>query len=218
MKKIGIVALGCGVVLTVCGCANWGATEPVLGGGGYGADSGLVVSQPVQAAPAAERTFAPVDDSRQKRELAALKADLDALREEQKILMSRIIGLEGDNSKKELQLKELQALLDAMDKRFADVDSGWRTRMAELGASLDRERQARQNELKRFTEQVNKNVAAKQQAGDNVSYTVITVKKGDTLSAIASALKISIADIKKLNNMKSDIIYENQKLKVPAVQ
>lgn len=41
-----------------------------------------------------------------------------------------------------------------------------------------------------------------------------TVKSGDTLSKIAKKHKVSVADIKKWNNLKTDLIRENQKLKI----
>ena len=41
-----------------------------------------------------------------------------------------------------------------------------------------------------------------------------TVKKGDTLSFIASKFKTSVANLKKWNNLSSDIIYPKQVLKV----
>src|SRR5699024_7961873 len=41
-----------------------------------------------------------------------------------------------------------------------------------------------------------------------------TVKSGDTLSHIAVKYGTSVSDLKKLNNLKSDLIYVGQKLKV----
>lgn len=46
--------------------------------------------------------------------------------------------------------------------------------------------------------------------------TVYTVKSGDTLSGIAQHYKISLANLKKWNSLKNDLIVPGQKLKVSA--
>ena len=43
---------------------------------------------------------------------------------------------------------------------------------------------------------------------------VYTVKSGDTLSKIARKYNVKVSDIKKWNNLRSDLIRENQKLKI----
>src|SRR5699024_3567646 len=43
-----------------------------------------------------------------------------------------------------------------------------------------------------------------------------TVKSGDTLSHISRTYNMSVAELKKLNNLSSDTIYIGQKLKVKA--
>ena len=153
------------------------------------------------------------------RELAALRADFDALREEQKLLTARIIGLEQDNLRKDAQIKELQSLLDDMDKRSADVDQKWRNRMTELSSTINNEREARKRELENFSKIIASEIDQKTAppapaAPANIS--VITVQKGDTLSGIAAAAKTTTAEIKRLNNLKSDTIYLGQQLKVPV--
>lgn len=45
-------------------------------------------------------------------------------------------------------------------------------------------------------------------------YTSYTVKSGDTLGKIAQKYHVKVNDIKKWNNLKSDLIRENQKLKI----
>lgn len=54
----------------------------------------------------------------------------------------------------------------------------------------------------------------KQETKQDSKYITYTVKSGDTLSKIAKKYKVSVADIKKWNNLKSDLIRENQKLKI----
>ena len=200
----------------VSGCANWGETEPVLGNGG-----GPYQQPQVQEPPRKMMITNLVEEPatpKANRELAALRADFDALREEQKLLTARIIGLEQDNLRKDAQIKELQSLLDDMDKRSADVDTKWRTRMTELSNTINSERDARKRELENFSKiiasEIDQKTAPPAPAPVNIS--TITVQKGDTLSGIAAAAKTTTAEIKKLNNLKSDTIYLGQQLKVPV--
>jgi len=46
------------------------------------------------------------------------------------------------------------------------------------------------------------------------SYTYYTVKKGDSLSKISKKFKVSMTQLKKMNNLKSSVIHPGQKLKV----
>lgn len=48
-------------------------------------------------------------------------------------------------------------------------------------------------------------------SADSLTY---TIKKGDTLSAIANKSGTTVAALKKLNNLKSDLIYPNQVLRL----
>ena len=217
MKNARILFSGLLASLALAGCANWGETEPVLG------NQPQAYSQPAAPKPSNEKPAAAYrqqDNLSSKREIASFKADLDALAEEQKMLTAKIMGLEQDLARKDMQIKELQSLLDAMDKRFADVDSSWRERMNELSNNLDREKEARQREQKQFTQAVTKVIADQNAGGDgNEQYSKIvelTVQKGDTLGKIAAAAKISVAELKRINKLNSDIIRENQKLKVPV--
>ena len=208
MKNIKILFSGVLAAVVLAGCADFGATEPVLN------------TQPTafrsNEQPAAAPVYRQQADNMSKREIAAFRADLDAVAEQQKMLTARIMGLEEQLSQKEQQIKELQSLLDAMDKRFADVDSNWRNRMQELSSNIDKEREARKREQKQFTQAVTKVIADQSNAAaDNTEYLEFVVQKGDTLSKIASAAKVSVAEIKRINNMKNDVIREGQKLKLP---
>ena len=217
MKNTSIMFSGLLATLALAGCANWGETEPVL------RNQPQAYGQPTVLKASNEKPVTvnrPQENLNAKREIASFKADLDALAEEQKMLTARIMGLEQDLARKDQQIKELQSLLDAMDKRFADVDSSWRDRMKELSNNIDREREARQREQKQFTQAVTKVIADQNSGNDGneqyAKYVELTVQKGDTLGKIAAAAKISVAELKRINKLNSDIIRENQKLKVPV--
>jgi peptidoglycan endopeptidase LytE len=44
---------------------------------------------------------------------------------------------------------------------------------------------------------------------------IYIVQKGDFLSKIANKFKVNVYDLKRINNLKSDIIYPGQKLIIP---
>ena len=208
MKNIKILFSGVLAAVALAGCADFGSTEPVL--------STQPTAFRANEQPAAAQVHRQQADNTSKREIAAFRADLDAVAEQQKMLTARIMGLEEQLSQKEKQIKELQSLLDAMDKRFSDVDSNWRNRMQELSSNIDKEREARKREQKQFTQAVTKVIADQSNAAsDNTEYLEFVVQKGDTLSKIASAAKVSVAEIKRINNLKNDVIREGQKLKLP---
>ena len=46
-------------------------------------------------------------------------------------------------------------------------------------------------------------------------YDIYEVQKGATLSVIAKAYNVTVQDIKKANNLKSDMLQVGQKLKIP---
>ena len=53
-------------------------------------------------------------------------------------------------------------------------------------------------------------------SGAMQEYVEYTVQPGATLSAISKAYGVSISDIKKANNMSSDVLRIGQKLKIPV--
>ncbi len=220
MKRVLLSAV-LGTASLFAGCANMGATEPVLGNGNDNGYRPKLAANQV-AAPERSESFAANQPAREtsmsvrgSRELAALRADLDALLEEQKRLTARIIGLEQDNLRKDEQIKELQSLMAEMDKRSAEVDKNWQARMSKLSETMDKEREARRRELDVITSEIDRK-NAQVQPPPSVEMKEIVVVSGDTLSSIAKSLKISVAELKRINNLKDDRIYIGQKLKFPA--
>lgn len=215
IKKSVYVAAGSLAALILSGCANWGETEPVLGGNGE-YQPAYNVTQPAATpeyteAKEAQPSLATIKNNR---ELAGFKADVDSLMEKQKMLEARIMGLEQDNMRKDAQIKELQSLLADMDKRFVEVDKGWRARMSDLSSTIDSERKQRMREMETIVSEMDKKSAVS--ATPHEDFIIFEVQQGDTLGAIANQAKVSVAEIKKLNKMTSDKIYVKQKLKIPV--
>lgn len=50
----------------------------------------------------------------------------------------------------------------------------------------------------------------------NNSYFIYTVRKGDSLWKIGQRFNVSVAEIKRINELTSDLIYPGQKLKLPV--
>lgn len=104
--------------------------------------------------------------------------------------------------------------------------------VSSLGKAIEAERNNRSAETERLLKEVaqqttaaiNARTAALQQqqktntAGGPAtkgSFYEYTVQPGATLGAIAKAYKVSVAEIKQANNLKSDIIRAGQKLYIP---
>ncbi len=216
------VGLGLAIAVMASGCTNLGATEPVLGGGGYG---GAPVTPTVPPRLTGTETVLASggDDLRLGREIAGLRADLRTLQEDQKQLLARIESLELSNQAKDMQVKELQNLLSAMDGRFGEVDKEWRERTERLRAAMEQERIQRRRELENVTSAMASEII--KVAADKTppapapaaasTYKEIVVQRGDTLSGIAAAAGISVSALKQFNGLKSDVIRVGDKLKIP---
>lgn len=70
----------------------------------------------------------------------------------------------------------------------------------------------KQNNIENSTKLKDNSTSSSSIAGDKY-----TVKKGDTLFLIAQRTNVSTNHLKELNNLSSDIIYENQVLKIKGV-
>lgn len=64
---------------------------------------------------------------------------------------------------------------------------------------------------RKYVEEVKPKAAAKPKP----TYGSYTIKSGDSLTKIAKAYKTTVANLKKINNLKSDLIVAGKKLKVP---
>jgi LysM repeat protein len=216
-------------VAMLCGCANLGVTEPVLGGGGAAPSSSSYqlsgenrfssARETTSARPAA---VAQYDDSSLVRELAALRADFRVLQEENQKLNSRVENLERENLAKDAQLKELQSLLSVLDGQVASADKQWSERMENLKRNMDAEREQRRKQLESLSSNVAQELSRVQSrpqpapAAPTGNFKEIVIQKGDTLSTIAVQTGTTVQQLKQFNGLQSDNIRIGQILKIPV--
>lgn len=143
-------------------------------------------------------------------------------------LSRQVRSVQDENARLEMQLSELE-------RRFGTVERENRE-LAETIQQLKRqaaaESAARDEQIRKLSEQIVKLASLPPPApptsasgtGKNTQsvgktfteYEEYEVVQGATLSAIASAYKVSVADIKKANNLKSDVLRVGQKLRIPV--
>ena len=155
------------------------------------------------------------------RDYAGLRADVDALREQQKMLYSELLMLRQELDQRDARIKKAVALVDALDKRMTENDAAWKAQITEILKILDKEHNDRVQSASRLEEEMKKQAARRKAAPSSSGsgeYALITVEKGDTLGGIAKAAKVSVEEIRRVNNLTGDTIYLGQKLKIPVVK
>lgn len=155
------------------------------------------------------------------RDYAGLRADVDALREQQKMLYSELLALRQELEQRDARIRKAVALVDALDKRMTENDAAWKAQITEILKILDKEHNDRIQSASRLEDEMKKQAARRKTQPSSTGsgeYVLITVEKGDTLGGIAKAAKVSVEEIRRVNNLKGDTIYQGQKLKIPVVK
>ncbi len=150
--------------------------------------------------------------SKLQRDIANLQADLDAVRQDERVLIGRIAELEQENQRKDAQIENMQKLLSAMEQRLREFEKSFTK-------SLEAEREARNKQLTQFGKVVTSELEQRGRAQTPTytgKYKEFTVEKGDNLSTIAKACGVTVAELKAANNLKNDNIYVGQVLKIPV--
>ena len=143
-------------------------------------------------------------------------------------LSRQVQSLQDENARLEMQIAELE-------RRFAAVERE-NKELAETVLQLKRqaaaESAARDEQIRKLSDQIvklaslppappastssPKNPSTSSGSEGFSEYEEYVVAPGATLSAIAAAYKVSIADIKRANNLKSDVLRVGQKLRIPV--
>ncbi len=110
------------------------------------------------------------------------------------------------------RMDDLQAGVDAQGRRYSDRIMDIETRVQ--GEAAQREAM-RKDVVDQLTKQVTKIVETHVPSQPAQSGYEHTVRRGETLSAIAQAYGTTVSEIKRANNLKSDRIWIDQKLFIP---
>ena len=131
-------------------------------------------------------------------------AQLRAVQDENAELETRMIELE----------RKLAALQETNQKLLNEVTAVKRQSAADADA--------REAQMKAILSKIDKlaatpppTVTVPTPVSTEAEYDIYEVQKGATLSVIAKAYEVSVQDIKKANNLKSDMLQIGQKLKIP---
>ena len=146
-------------------------------------------------------------------------------------LSQQVRSVQDENARMELQIAELERKLLAVENENKELVETVRQLKRQAAA----ESAARDEQIRKLSDQIvklaslpppqpatpaasssRKGAASAESGSSFTEYEEYEVVQGATLSAIAAAYKVSVADIKKANNLKSDILRVGQKLRIPV--
>lgn len=153
--------------------------------------------------------------------LAGMRSDITLMLDRQKQLSLRIEGLEEEQNRKNEQIRQLEALCNALAQQNQSLE----TRLAELQKAFEADQRARKDELRNLSKDLTNVIkssttqpAPAASIPANMSIKELKVESGDTLSSIAKAAGCTVAQIMAANpGLKSaDDIRVGQVLKIPV--
>lgn len=153
--------------------------------------------------------------------LAGMRSDITLMLDRQKQLSLRIEGLEEEQNRKNEQIRQLEALCNALAQQNQSLE----TRLAELQKAFEADQRARKDELRNLSKDLTNVIkssttppAPAATIPANMNIKELKVESGDTLSSIAKAAGCTVAQIMAANpNLKSaDDIRVGQVLKIPV--
>lgn len=153
--------------------------------------------------------------------LAGMRSDITLMLDRQKQLSLRIEGLEEEQNRKNEQIRQLEALCNALAQQNQSLE----TRLAELQRAFEADQRARKDELRNLSKDLTNVIkssttppAPAATIPANMSIKELKVESGDTLSSIAKAAGCTVAQIMAANpGLKSaDDIRVGQVLKIPV--
>ena len=145
-------------------------------------------------------------------------------------LSRQVQTVQDENARLEMQLSELERKFVSVERENKELAEA----VLQLKRQAAAESAARDEQIRKLSDQIVKlaslpppappappvssssRKAQSAESGSFSEYEEYVVVQGATLSAISSAYKVSIADIKKANNLKSDVLRVGQKLRIPV--
>jgi len=145
-------------------------------------------------------------------------------------LSQQVRSVQDENARMELQIAELERKLLAVENENKELVETVRQLKRQAAA----ESAARDEQIRKLSDQIvklaslpppsavpatsssRKGASSSENGSSFTEYEEYEVVQGATLSAIAAAYKVSVADIKKANNLKSDVLRVGQKLRIPV--
>ncbi|MFW6414125.1 MAG: LysM peptidoglycan-binding domain-containing protein [Verrucomicrobiota bacterium] len=178
----------------------------------------------------AAQPYQPIANSQNRemyKQFARMRADMEKLMSAYRQIITRI-------KENESTLNALEQRLDNLEQRIGrrgggsdDELSDIKKEVKKLSSDLEDERRQRRRADEKLVNTVSSEIATAlaefegsaggggNNAGDLESRGSYTVQKGDTLSAVAKAFDVSVDDLRKINNLKSDLIRSGQQLLIP---
>ena len=144
-------------------------------------------------------------------------------------LSRQVQAVQDENARMEMQIAELERKLQSVERENKELVE----MVSQLKRQAAAESAARDEQIRKLSDQIVKlaslpppapaaptsrkgSSSSSSESGGFTEYEEYEVVQGATLSAIAAAYKVSVSDIKKANNLKSDILRVGQKLKIPV--
>ena len=168
--------------------------------------------QPVSASSGAANAAARTASAGTRRDIVSYveelagntAAQLRAVQDENAELETRVIALE----------RKIADLQETNQKLLNEIAAVKRQSAADADAH-EAQLEAINSKLDKLAPMPPPTVAVPTPVSTADDYDIYEVQKGATLSVIAKAYNVTVQDIKKANNLKSDMLQVGQKLKIP---
>ncbi len=164
---------------------------------------------------------------------ASLTADVQTLIEDRQRLLNMVQATDQQSQQFLVQLRQLGARVDLLEKQVSTTDVAYRQQLQHLQqlqrviADESKARATAVDDLKKAASQELANMASHQQAQQKQLMKALeaaaasggqgeyVVQKNDTLKMISKAAGVSLDNLRRANNLKSDALRVGQKLLIP---